>query len=39
MRVVPNEFLRLVELPVFEKLLGLLDGVGQDRFEVVVLHC
>jgi hypothetical protein len=29
-RVVPNEFFRLVELPVFEKLFGLVDGVGQD---------
>ena len=37
-RVIPNEFFRFVELLIFEKLLGLLDGVGEDRFEVMVLY-
>lgn len=38
-RVVPNEFFRLVEFPILEKLLGLLDRVGKDGLEIVVLDC
>lgn len=40
MRVVPNETLGLVKLPVFEELAGLREGrMGQDSLEIVILNC